>query len=88
MTITEQQAAALALQVQDACNLCGVVMEWANILQQDWMGELGTNGRNTHPVSRLFAYKCMALAGREPIGESDWYTQAMVLCARLGRKVE
>ena len=61
-----------ALQVQDACNLSGVIHTWSDVMTALWkiaheQGQGGTQWVNTHPIAFLFAYKAMALAGYEPL---------------------
>ena len=54
--MTMQQAAREALQVQDACNLSGVVLAFGRILTGP-LSHLDTAARNRHPISKLFADK-------------------------------
>ena len=58
-----------ALDVQDACNLSGVVHSFAAITNALWdeanAKGLGTAFVNEHPISVLFANKIAALAGAE-----------------------
>lgn len=56
----------MAIQVQDACNMLGVV----NSLHKDILPEVhmtvsGTKGINTNPAVQLFAFKIAALATGE-----------------------
>jgi hypothetical protein len=58
--------AALAIQVQDACNLSAVVKSFAKVTEDLWIlardkGE-GTDWVNNHPVSCLFAHKIADLS--------------------------
>jgi len=60
--MTIQQAAQTALDVQDACNLSGVVQSFAKILTETLWPEArrineGTDWVNRHPISQLFASK-------------------------------
>lgn len=64
---TEEQLIEVALQVQDACNLSGVVRSFVavidrlHVLSKEHNG--GTDWINTHRVSRLFASKLESLTG-------------------------
>ncbi len=50
----------VALQVQDACNLSGVLLAWSGIL-----GDCpDITGDRTHPVNVLFADKVADITGR------------------------
>jgi len=70
-----------ALQVQNACNLSGVVYSFANAMQAlcDLAHEQGkgTDWKNTHRVSRLYADKIKDLTGelRFKNGASDYNEQ-------------
>jgi hypothetical protein len=60
------QAYSMALAVQEACNLSGVVHSWSEAIrvvraEADRIGE-GTDWINQHPVNVLFANKCASLA--------------------------
>lgn len=68
-----------AVKVQDACNLSGVVLSFADaivrlreLFRDNPDTNLGTWDVNTHPISRLFAAKISELAGR--VTDSDWKT--------------
>ena len=52
-----------ALQVQDACNLSGVVHSFARILGEMVESGMDTDTYNRHPVSILFARKISSLTG-------------------------
>jgi len=63
----EVAAAKAALEVQDACNLSGVVRIFDQVLQTHlWPASnsqgKGTQWVNEHPVSKLFADKISSLA--------------------------
>lgn len=65
MKYTMKQAARLALDVQDACNLSGVVKTFATVLDTLWTDAhergKGTDWVNTHPVTVLFVNKLESL---------------------------
>jgi len=61
-----QQAAQQALDVQDACNLSGVVFSFAEVMhaiceEQQRLGQ-STEWKNTHPVVTLFLSKLTDLS--------------------------
>lgn len=70
-TRTESELIKEAWRVQDACNLSGVVFSFARamtrlcIISQE--RGTGTDWRNQHIVSKLFASKIMHLAGELPL---------------------
>jgi len=73
-----------ALQVQDACNLCGVVQEFARIIHELRIGDpyKGTDEINQHPVCVLYADKIASLAGVQGITTRtmDTYSAAYKFC--------
>jgi len=59
----------IALDIQDACNLSGVVHAFSRIMgkicrESDRNGQ-GTEWKNTHPISVLFASKIASLTNSE-----------------------
>lgn len=65
----ERKLAKDALDVQNACNLSGVVHEFSRAMDSLWSlaryaGE-GTEWVNTHPVSILYSSKIASLTGSE-----------------------
>ena len=52
-----------ALQVQDACNLSGVVASFARMTHEMRESGMGTSECNQHPLTRLFVDKLLSLAG-------------------------
>jgi len=65
-----------ALDVQTACNLSGVVYAFADIMKRicEDSHEYGTEWRNTHAISRLFAEQIMHLTSKRD------YFEAYKLC--------
>lgn len=66
--MTIQQAAQIALDVQNAVNLSGVVRSFAEATQAVW-DEAHKNGKgtewvNTHPIVLLFVDKLADLSGQ------------------------
>jgi hypothetical protein len=49
-----------AIDVQDACNLCGVAQSFAAIIKE--IPHNSTDERNQHPIVQLFVYKMFLLA--------------------------
>lgn len=68
MTKTLKQLAQEALDVQNACNLCGVVQSFARAMADLGEHVKGTDARNSHPISRLWADKVANLTGTQTIG--------------------
>ena len=60
-----------ALQVQDACNLSGVVIAFARVLQKLRDSGLDSNGIHTHPLTRCWADKIAHLAGVQDLGNAN-----------------
>ncbi len=76
--MTIKEAAQAALDVQDACNLSGVILKFSEVCQALWdeanestTGRRGTNWVNTHPISILFADKIAHLVGTKIETETD-----------------
>lgn len=69
-----------AINVQDACNLSGVVHSFSRALTElrTIFPGIGTNELNTHPIVVLFADKIQSLSGAE-IG----FSQAWDACNKL-----
>jgi hypothetical protein len=82
LTARDYQA---ALTVQDACNLSGVVFEWARIMRRICNSgrEHGTEWKNTHPINVLFASKVADLTRVEY--EALNFSKAMDECERLAK---
>jgi hypothetical protein len=85
---TIQDLAKEAIQVQDACNLSGVVhgfsraiTELREILRATG-GDLSTDAVNTHPICRMWASKIHDLA-RMGFGEHVAFSNAFYLCSNL-----
>ena len=73
---TWKELAVLALQVQDASNLSGVVGSFSQIISEvrvrlESEGKGGTDNVNMHPVCRLFADKVAHLTGTQSIGNDE-----------------
>lgn len=62
---TEKELIAEAIQVQNACNLSGVVHSFSKAISELWELNLagGTKTVNQHRVCRLYADKIKQLAG-------------------------
>lgn len=69
---TEQELIVEAWQVQDACNLSGVVLSFARAMERlCQLVPSSTGDRNTHIVSKLYASKIQSLTGDLPLDLSD-----------------
>jgi hypothetical protein len=75
MSKTIKQLAQEALDVQNACNLCGVVQSFARAMIDLGEHTKGTDERNTHPISVLWADKVAHLTGTQSFG-NDVVTKA------------
>lgn len=83
-TRTLAQLAAEALAVQDACNLSGVVHGWSRAMRRlsQLLPDLGTEGRNRHPVNVLWASKVTHLSGCD---RTCRLLEAMTVCEELAK---
>lgn len=81
------QLAQEALNVQNACNLCGVAQGFALAMVALGSYTKGTDERNTHPIAQLWAYKISALSGQEYL-ESPVFESAYNRCALLAKGYE
>ena len=67
-----------AIDVQDACNLSGVVFSFAEIMERlcntAHAEGHGTDWKNHHPIAVLFADKIAALAGTGDSSDSNYAT--------------
>lgn len=72
-TRTLQQLAKEALMVQGACNLSGVVHGWSRAMRRLCeLCDLGTDGRNRHPINVLWADKVKHLTGDDVTAAYLW----------------
>lgn len=73
-----------ALDVQDACNLSGIVRAWLkeidNIKAYARDNDKGSDFVNSHPINKLFANKLADLCGASTFGE---YFVAYTECKKL-----
>ncbi len=88
--MTLKQAAQQAIDVQDACNGSGVARALVRVIDviRESASYTGTSYSNQHPIVYLFAYKLMALAGREPLSDDAYYWQMMAECQKIVDAVE
>lgn len=79
-------AAQRALQVQDACNLSGVVRSFSLITEILWTEARaqghGTDWVNRHPIAVMFSSKIASLCGSEDLSA---LSKAMDLCMEIGK---
>lgn len=72
-----RELAQEALDVQDACNLCGVAQDFAKaMLDLGHHCPQGTKQRNTHPITKLWVDKLLSLAG---LAHMDTYADVQEL---------
>lgn len=64
----DPEMAKEVLQVQDACNLSGVVMGLKKALDKLWRNEKGTEWVNQHPIVSLYINKLAHLNASPPTG--------------------
>lgn len=59
-----------ALEIQNACNTCGLVQRFAKVLIE--LGECtgGTQERNSHPITILWLDKLNSLAGIQDLNNT------------------
>lgn len=82
--MTLKQAAQTALDVQNACNLSGVVFSFADCMRAVCETETGgTAARNRHPIAVLFANKIADLTGQ--FCDGDAFSAAYDACQTLAR---
>ncbi len=65
---TIKELAQEAIDVQDACNLSGVVFSFARAMTDMCEHVSGTDARNTHPICVLWADKIAHLTGTQGLG--------------------
>lgn len=69
-----------AIDVQDACNLSGVVHSFSRVMPKLWeeahAADLGTDYVNRHPIAVMYASKIASLTGSEIDGEFSKAYQA------------
>ena len=74
-----------ALDVQNACNLCGIAQSFAQAMID--LGEYcpqGTQERNTHPITRVWLDKLNSLAGIQHLdSENQEISRAFDYCYLL-----
>lgn len=80
---TLAQLAQEALNVQDACNLCGVAQGFARAMVDLGAYTSGTAERNNHPVAVLWADKIASLTGIQSF--NDTASDAYAKCQELSR---
>lgn len=83
MPKTVQEAAKLALDIQNACNLSGVIHTFCEVLQDVVIPSTqATIDVNQHPITKLFASKIHDLAGMG-LSDFDEYRRAYDACLKL-----
>ena len=84
-TRTLAQLAQEAIDIQNACNLSGLVHGWSRSISRlrKLCPDLDTNGINRHPINFLWADKLADLAGVS--GAIMAYSDAMDSCTLLAK---
>lgn len=86
-----QQLAQEAMDVQDACNLSGVVKAWARAVTELWehgrAGRIenfqGTRSINQHPICQMYCSKVIQLTG---LGDNqENFSSAYNACDKLAK---
>lgn len=81
-----------ALDVQNACNLCGVAQGFARaMIDLSPHCKTGTTERNNHPVARLWIDKMTSLAGIQSFGDKatdKTLSDAYDYCFQESKKLE
>lgn len=84
--LTMKEAAQMALDVQDACNLSGVVHSFSRVMallseESNRLGK-GTDWKNKHPIAVLFSDKIASLTNS---GQGIVYSSAYAAVEDLAR---
>lgn len=89
--IVEPKDYQLAIDVQNGCNLSGVVFSFQLIMKKicnesNNLG-FGTDWKNTHPISILFIDKMqdLTLKSNREIGNINAYARAYYICNRRSK---
>lgn len=83
MSKTIKQLAQEALDVQNACNLCGVAQAFARAMIDLGEHTKGTDERNQHPITRVWLDKLNSLAGIQEYNSE--VTKAFSICHDLSK---
>ena len=87
--LTLREAAQAALQMQDACNLSGLVHDFPNLLRPVWDEahrlSQGTDYVNTHPIIVMVISKLCDLTRYTYGSEQDNFKKAYEACKLLAK---
>jgi hypothetical protein len=90
MDITMKRAAELAISVQDACNLSGVVHSFSQVMSAVWKEaertQKGTDWVNTHPITLMFVSKICDLSRYTYGAEQANFGKAYDACKALAKE--
>lgn len=64
-----------ALDIQNACNLCGLAQRFAEVMVELNKNDYGTDFTNQHPITKLWVDKFCHLSGIEYNSNYDYYSQ-------------
>lgn len=76
----------IAIEIQNAVNLSGVLHTWMDIIPKIRETVDSTAELNQHPISVLFAYKVASLSGQDHPNEV--LDRAWAICKDLGQNLE
>lgn len=81
---TLAELAQEAIEIQDACNLSGLVFGWARCMERfnQLLPGIGTDARNKHPIHYLWSDKLASLTGAQ-LPESGQYSAQYDACKKL-----
>ena len=86
--MTIQEASQKALDIQDACNLGGVVLAFHDVIEAVWdeanRQKKGTDWVNRHPICVLFADKIEQLTGKTNTTTNDAYRLVIAMARGEG----
>jgi len=87
MTTLTQRDYKTALDIQSACNLSGIVFEFARVMHRicDDTRDQGTDAKNHHAICRMYAEQIAYLSGGGSCTDSDSYGKAYDTCSEIAR---
>lgn len=83
---TQRELAQEAIDIQNACNLSGLVHSWAKVVMElrRMFPDMSTTFYNTHPVNQLWASKVHDLT-RMGLSDTDAFIKAYEACQKLAK---
>ena len=74
-----------ALEVQDACNLSGVVHSFSKVMSSIMGDASNTHDVNRHPIAVLYADKIASLAGVQSLSYDSGFSAAYDICCERAK---